>query len=470
MYPFTNIDEVILRGNKDSSKGNFIGDTESSSTSVASLRTLPESLLPQRLHGVITFVSPIYLQDNTGGIELQIDDRRALSIGDEIEASGHPIQGENGLIFSVASLRLLRDRNPVFPVSITPAEAMTGNHEGVLIDIAGEVIFSQHEPDGTTKLVLSADGQTFDAFLQSDIFSPSVRRWSIGSTVRVRGVCVFRRNSSEIPRFSVLVAQPSDVTELVSPSWRRGWRLLLLIFGAVLIVATGVLIFVRSERSKSKAILQERARLSHDMHDTLAQSFAGVGYHLQGLRKTVEEQELLPAPLLEDLDIACRMVRETHREASASIAALHPNSQKDGDLLEQLEHSVSSMLDKSCLSLDVRCIGRVKPLPPALADVFFRVGLEALANVFRHSEATKITLSLIFYTDKIALEVADNGIGFAAHAARSGFGIETMRRRCEAVKANFEIDSAVGTGCTIRIVSRAVSKRPFFQRLSWIGS
>ena len=440
------------------------GDTETPISTISVLRALPQTASLQRLRGIITFVSPTYLQDDTGGIEIQVADKRSLSIGDQIEATGTSVQRDEKLVFAAEGVQLLRDRTPIFPLSVTPAEAMAGYHEGVLIDVAGEVTSSKRGEDGTTKLVLAGDGQTFDALLQSDIFAPLTRSWSLGSTVRVRGVCVMNRGGKSFPRFAVLVAQPSDITELAGPSWRKGWRLSLLVVTGIALIATGFVIFLRFERAKNNAIIQERARLSHDMHDTLAQSFAGVGYHLQGLRKSVEEDGLLPPPLLEDLNVACRMVRETHREASASIAALHPQSQSDGDLLKQLEHPITSMFDKRRTSIEVQRIGRIRPLRPAVSDVLFRVGMEALANVSRHSGATQVRLSLRYTAKNVVLEIADNGVGFATDANQAGFGIETMQRRCDDVKATLEFESSPGAGCVVRITGRIMTGRSLVQR------
>ena len=61
------------------------------------------------------------------------------------------------------------------------------------------------------------------------------------------------------------------------------------------------------------------------MHDTLAQSFAGIGFHLQGMRNMVRSGTP-NGNLTEKLDLACDIVAQTHRDASAGIAALHPEA------------------------------------------------------------------------------------------------------------------------------------------------
>ena len=126
--------------------------------------------------------------------------------------------------------------------------------------------------------------------------------------------------------------------------------------------------FIRADRSKALAILKERERISHEMHDTLAQSFAGVGYHLQGIRRTVREGDIQPTSLLTELDLACDMVIDTHRAASASIAALHPDTQRNGDILRLLQRSVQAMLNKKGMTVKLLRSGEPVMLPLATAE------------------------------------------------------------------------------------------------------
>jgi hypothetical protein len=81
------------------------------------------------------------------------------------------------------------------------------------------------------------------------------------------------------------------------------------------------------------AILDEREQLAYNMHDTLAQSFAGLGFHLQGVRNGLRTGNLQFQSALEKLDVACDLVTHTHREASAEIAALHTDFTESADVL-----------------------------------------------------------------------------------------------------------------------------------------
>jgi signal transduction histidine kinase len=429
--------------------------------SVLSLRTEPPIGKPVRLRGVVTSIAPVYLQDASGGIKLQVTDAGSLCIGDEVEVIGQPSGEGRNLVFIADQVQVPSQRVPLSPASITPAQAVSGTHEGSLIEITGEVQSVRRLPDGSSVLRLKADQQTFEAFLQEDPFSPDAD-WSVGSTVRIRGICTINPDEANGSSFAVLVQSTADVTLLMGPSWFVGWRLFLLVTLGILVTALGVYLFMRAERLKSNAITRERERLSHEMHDTLAQSFAGVSYHLQGLRKFVREEKGYPAPLVEELDLAYEMVAGTHREASALIAALHPNSQAHGDLLTLIEGATLQMFDRRGPLINLHRCGETRSLPPALADVFFRVALEAVANVLRHSQATVINLTMLYTSSTVSLVIADNGRGFVPEPDHFGFGLRTMKRRCNSVDARLAIESQPGEGTRITVTLENQRRRLFF--------
>jgi signal transduction histidine kinase len=434
--------------------------------SALSLRTEPRTGKTVRLHGIVTFISPVYLQDSSGGVQLRVPDPGALSIGDVIEVAGQPAGEGRNLVFVATEVQIPSERAPLTPAAITPAQAVSGTFEGSLIEINGMVVGRRRLPDGSIALKLESDLQTFEALLQPNPFGATDEGWPAGSTIRIRGICTISPDEASGSSFAVLVQANSDVTLLAGPSWLAGWRLLFLVYIGLLMTALCVYLFMRSERAKSNAISQERERLSHEMHDTLAQSFAGVSYHLQGLRKLAREEHGDAEPLVHELDVAYQMVAGTHREASALIAALHPDANKQDDLLTLIEHATTQMLDRGGPLLRLHREGDPRSLKPASTDVLFRVGLEAVANILRHSQATAIDLSMMFTPSTITLVVADNGVGFTLNAAQLGFGLQTMYRRCASIGATLDVKTQSGAGTTVSATLRDRPARWFIFRTS----
>jgi signal transduction histidine kinase len=223
--------------------------------------------------------------------------------------------------------------------------------------------------------------------------------------------------------------------------------LIRLVFLFLALIGLAVYTFIRLERWKMHAIISERERLAHDMHDTLAQSFAGVGFHLQGLCNGMRSGSADRGDVIAMLHRACDMVSHSHREASACIAALHPDADNGGDFLTALDRCAREMLDgdhRHAKALPVRFIreGVSKPLSIPVRDALFHVGREGITNMLRHAQATEMELRLRYQPDGVILEIVDNGLGFECDQTSSGFGIRTMQRRCASV-----LDPS--TGCAL---------------------
>src|SRR5262249_23504788 len=148
-----------------------------------------------------------------------------------------------------------------------------------------------------------------------------------------------------------------------------------------------VFLYLFEQRTKIRIVQEERERLSHDMHDTLAQSLAGVGFRLQGIHRSLQDSGVVPQAYVDDLKMTCDLVANTHREASSSIAALHPSSRKEVDVLRLLETAVYTMLDDDEFPVIVSSQGTPRPLSPVVADTLYRIGREAIANALRHAHA-----------------------------------------------------------------------------------
>ncbi len=409
-----------------------------------------------RILGLVTFTDPIYVQDATGGVLLQVTNPESVNIGDEIEVTGQVVSGGFSPVLYGREVHLLREANAASPVSITATEAASGAHAGTLVEVTGAVNKRYRLANGSVQLELTDPAQKFAALLTGNLFNEASQSWTAGSTIRVRGICTMNPKGSSENSFLILVASASDVSVISGPPWWSGWRLARTIAFILLLAASGTYLFIRLEQSKHRAVLHEREHLAHQMHDTLAQSFAGVGYYLQSIRRSLREVPQLPAELLGELDVACDMVTNTHREASASIAALHPDG--NGDLLNLLQRAAIAMLGGERIPITLQREGAQRPASPTVTDALFHIGREAISNVLRHSAATEMILRLQFQSKQLLLSVQDNGCGFDADEQEGGFGLQSMRRRCRAIGAEFQVRSSPGSGCTVSI--RAPYKVP----------
>jgi len=232
------------------------------------------------------------------------------------------------------------------------------------------------------------------------------------------------------------------------------------------LVGGGIFLYGIQERAKLHVVQEERERLSHDMHDTLAQSLAGVGFRLQGIHRSLQASGAVPQAYVDDLKTTCDLIANTHREASSSIAALHPSSLEEGDVLRLLERAVYSMLDDEEFPVIVSSQGTPRPLSPVVADTLYRVGREAIANALRHAQARSIRVQLSYRSRDVVLSVIDDGIGYNFDPARAGFGIKSMTKRCSTIKARMSITTTSEGGCRVQVTS---PYRVYRGLVRWVG-
>jgi len=416
------------------------------------------------IRGVVTLLNPLYIQDNTGGIAVEQAGQVVLNLGDEVRVTGNLIGDDEKVSFVAQNIQLTGDRTLIPPASVTSTQAAGVLFDGRLAELRARLLSKKIDADGHVSLLLEDSAQRFLAESPRGLSDDQYDRLVPGSELRVRGVCrVGPWRGKAGGAFTILMRSMEDVEVVSGPPW---WSTQLLVqesLFAFFLVGLGIYIYIRIERSKMNAILHERERLAHEMHDTLAQSFAGVGFHLQGVRNSVRSGTLTSADIIAKLTLACDLVTRTHRDASFEIAALHPGNDDESDLLTLLERCTCTMLEGHYLPIKLVRDGVPHALSLSVRDALFHVGREAITNIIRHARASSITLRLKYEFLSLSLEVCDNGCGFDYAKHVNDFGLRGMQARCTAVGATLEVISQGDKGTCVRIQSpyrgRRVKKR-----------
>lgn len=419
-----------------------------------SIASLKSSLLRDAkvtLRGVVTLPEPLFMQDSTGGVSVQLDQPTTLNAGDEIEIVGKLDDTPSSPQFHASEVHLLGDRTLVVPVSITSTQAAAGGFDGRLVEVRGRL--HKKSTSGHQIVLWMGDAeQNFVVTGHNALSTSGYESWEPESELRVRGICsVGPSRLASDGGFTLLLRSVNDVEVLSGPPWwtpRLIARYIILLLG---LTTLGIYIYVRIVHWNMQVVMEERERLAHDMHDTLAQSFAGVGFHLQGLRNSIRSGTSTLSTIVERLDVACQMVAHTHREASDEIAALHPDDNNGNDILTTLERSTHSMLEVDCPPMKLVRGGIVRPYSLTVRDAFFQIGREAIANAIRHSKASLITLRLEYGRQRVTLEICDDGVGFNLPDFQDSLGIRSMRRRSLKAGAVLEIVTGIDKGACVRI-------------------
>jgi signal transduction histidine kinase len=190
----------------------------------------------------------------------------------------------------------------------------------------------------------------------------------------------------------------------------------------------------------------ERARLARELHDQTGQALTSILLGLRPLEETAatEDDRSAVASLRE-------LVVSTLQDVRRLAVELRPSALDDFGLATAVERLVDNLRDHSGLRVDVEAqLGKAR-LPPDVETTLYRIIQEALTNIVKHAEAKHISI-LLTQRDGLAVAVVeDDGSGFDAGAARGdGLGLVGMRERVGLVGGRLRLESAPGTGTTVR--------------------
>jgi signal transduction histidine kinase len=204
-----------------------------------------------------------------------------------------------------------------------------------------------------------------------------------------------------------------------------------------------------SEQSRQAAVMAERDRVVHDVHDTLAHAFTGVIVQLEAADDASSRG--LQAEAGAHIARAEAMARAGLQEARRSVMALRPQVLEGNDLSAALRELVSRMTDGTSVVSEFSQGGEARALPSAWDEHLLRIGQEALTNAIRHGHAQRIAMKLDFSDDSVLLGLTDNGRGFDASSAFDGLGLAGIKARAASIGGRLSISSSAGSGTTIEV-------------------
>lgn len=197
------------------------------------------------------------------------------------------------------------------------------------------------------------------------------------------------------------------------------------------------------EHAQALAALQERQRLAQNLHDAVNQSLFSAGLIADVLPRLWDRDQDEARTSLDDLR---RLTRAAQAEMRALLAELRPSALIDtdlGDLLHLLGNALSGRIN-----IPVKVTAAKEVILPAEIQVaFYRVCQEALNNVAKHANASRVDINLEYEGSAIELQILDDGVGFKSEETFAGhYGLSMMRERAEAAGAQLSVTSQPGHG------------------------
>src|SRR5262249_5067099 len=205
-----------------------------------------------------------------------------------------------------------------------------------------------------------------------------------------------------------------------------------------------------AELAREKAELaaeSERARLAREIHDGVAQSL----YMLSLAREACAELSSRGENVGDRLRQLMALARQALWEVRHYIFDLQPLLLGDAPLTDILRNPLREFQTIAGLPAELRSVGTEQPLPLNTRVAVYRVLQEALANAFKHAQATRVYVELRWEPGGLKLEVNDDGRGFDVATVARGYGLDNVQQRAAEVDGTATIDSTPGAGTCVRL-------------------
>lgn len=216
------------------------------------------------------------------------------------------------------------------------------------------------------------------------------------------------------------------------------------------------------EQVEAMAITGERERIAREMHDSLAQVLGYVNTKAQATSMLLKSGQAERAR--EHLDQMASAAREAYADVREGILSLRTSLDKDRTLIDTLREYLAQWEAQSGVRATLDDVCQQPGMLTDLEEVhLLRITQEALANVRKHAQATRVTITMECTGPDVVVTIVDNGIGFTPEERGPRgvpkFGMSTMRERAESLGGRFELTSRANEGTVVRVALPA-RRRP----------
>ena len=203
------------------------------------------------------------------------------------------------------------------------------------------------------------------------------------------------------------------------------------------------------EQTRLATILQERAHVGRDLHDTLAQGFTGIIMNLEAAQQVSAE---LPEEARRRLKKAEEVARENLEEVRHTLMELSSSSKKDAKELTSALRALADRADSNgTTGVKFSLRGKPRSLDDLTKENLIFIAQQATDNALRHARAKTVHIELKFNSQEVRLEIKDDGRGFDVQKAEHGMGLASMRNRAQYARGRFKLTSHPGKGTRVEV-------------------
>jgi len=202
------------------------------------------------------------------------------------------------------------------------------------------------------------------------------------------------------------------------------------------------------ELQHERSLERERSRMATHIHDTVSQSLTAITLQLQAAERELHQNS-------DDAGVcvqrAISVARDTLADLRRCIWTLSHESLEGEDLAEALSFLADQLFTSTPVELKLSLQRETAALPREIRHEILWISKEALANVLKHAQATKVHIELLCRKKEVQLRVEDNGQGFGPIRPlhNGSFGLISMRKRAERLGGSVAVVSHPGRGTRV---------------------
>ena len=202
-----------------------------------------------------------------------------------------------------------------------------------------------------------------------------------------------------------------------------------------------------ASRIEDQATLQERNRIAREIHDALGHALTAQSIQLENALVFLPPNAEKSKSFLEE---AQRLGARALQEVRRSITTLRSNPLQGRSLEDAIALLITDFQTSTGMT-PVFTLQASQSIPPEISTALYRIVQESLTNIYKHSEATQVSLQLQQRRNTLHIQIVDNGQGFDPERNTTGFGLQGMRERTTALGGKFFLTSQPGQGCQITV-------------------
>ncbi|WP_246070432.1 sensor histidine kinase [Paenibacillus kobensis] len=191
-------------------------------------------------------------------------------------------------------------------------------------------------------------------------------------------------------------------------------------------------------------LLEERNRMSKELHDTLGHSFISI---IMSLDASIALMDHKPAEVKDRL-IRLRALTEHNLDEMRNIVH-EMGDEEESHLIEQVEALVTRFQENTGTVLTLNLLGTEPPLRFEARQTILRVIQESFTNALKHGQASQLNLEFTFSESTLQLIIQNNGKPI--DKLEYGFGLTTMKQRVEQLGGSLSISSKTGAAAVTEV-------------------